>query len=470
VEANAAEPNAVEARVERDAQVGEDEHGSESAHAHGNEDAHVQAVLYESHGGLDVLKRARISSLREGMNALATKLTRERGRERESNSAPSSSLPGEFFSSPFGPLRRVVTHYPEDHRHGATSVQPALAACPQALSILALDPTLSCVDFSRALYIDTETTGLLGGTGTLPFLIGCARFEAGCLVVEQLLLERPGLEAPMLSRLGELLADASCIVSFNGKSFDWPLLRTRFIMNRVPAPKVPAHLDLLHCARRVYKRRLGSVRLIQLEEAVLGFERVDDMPGELIPETYLGFLRGRISGAALWPIVAHNRSDLVALPAMLGELVRRFTEPAPASSQEREQDARDQLGFARVAARADDRQRALAFAESAAEADLRGELSPEAMYLAGVLKLKAGDLEGALQAFNASLAAACGRAEASAPAHLALAKMFEHRLKDPERACIHAAHTGPVEGPEASARRVSRLQRKSSRETRQGSM
>jgi len=368
-----------------------------------------------------------------------------------------ASLPGERIETPHGDLRRIVTRFSEQHRHGSAPVRHALSACSQALSVLALDPTLAGVDFSRALYIDTETTGLLGGAGTLPFLIGCARFEDDCLVVEQLLLERPGFEGAMLRRLGELLAQASCIVSFNGKSFDWPLLRTRFILNRVAAPRVPAHLDLLHCARRVYKRRLGSVRLIELEEAVLGFERVDDLPGELIPETYLGFLRGRTPGAALWPVVEHNRSDLVALPAMLGELVRCFSSaPAP----ELQQDARDQLGFAHVAARADDGPRALRFAEAAAVSDVRGELAPEAMYLAGVLRLKAGDLPGAVRSFKESLESAHGRAEASARAHLALAKLFEHQLKDPQSAAFHAPHTGAVEGDEASARRVMRLQRK----------
>src|SRR5690606_10255409 len=139
----------------------------------------------------------------------------------------------------------------------------------------------------------------------------------------------------------------------------------------------PAHLDLLHCARRVYKRRLGSVRLIHLEQTILGFERVDDMPGELIPQTYLGYLRGQLAGAALRPILEHNRSDLVALAAILGELVRRFRGEHP------EQDARDQLGFASVAARALDHERALLFARGAVDADVRGELSCEALYLAG---------------------------------------------------------------------------------------
>jgi uncharacterized protein YprB with RNaseH-like and TPR domain len=322
------------------------------------------------------------------------------------------------------------------------------------LAILALDPTLEAIDFSRALYIDTETTGLAGGAGTLPFLIGLAWFEGQRLWVEQLLLERPGQEVPMLQRLGQALAEASCIISYNGKSFDWPLLRTRFILNRVAAPKVPAHLDLLHCARRVYKRRLGAVRLVNLEENILGFERVDDMPGELIPQTYLGYLRGHVPGSALQPILDHNRSDLVALAAILGELVRRFR------GQHVGQDARDHLGFASVAARAADHERALAFAHAAAEADLRGELSPDAYYLAGELKLRTHDYAGALQAFTRSLEAAGPHDERAARAHLALAKLWEHKLKDGARALQHAAHTARVEGEECCARRVARLQRK----------
>jgi uncharacterized protein YprB with RNaseH-like and TPR domain len=351
-------------------------------------------------------------------------------------------------------LRRLVTEYAEDHCHGAIPVALALEACARDLSVLALDPSLASVDFTRALYIDTETTGLLGGAGTLPFLIGLAWFEGQRLVVEQLLLERPGQEVPMLQRLGEALSRASCIVSYNGKSFDWPLLRTRFIMNRVAAPQVPAHLDLLHCARRVYKRRLGVVRLVHLEEAILGHERVDDLAGELIPQTYLGYLRGHLPGASLGPILDHNRSDLVALAAILGELVRRFR------AEDARQDARDQLGFATVAARAEHHERALAFAQSAASADIRGELASEALYLSGELKLRAGDVEGARSAFLEAIEAAIGRPQDAARAHLALAKLYEHRLKDPEHALTHAAHTADAEGDEACAHRVARLTRK----------
>jgi uncharacterized protein YprB with RNaseH-like and TPR domain len=377
-------------------------------------------------------------------------------------------LPGEHHDSPHGRLRRVVTRLEEDHKHGATPVVSALDAVAADVALLALDPALASVDLSRALYIDTETTGLAGGSGTLPFLLGMAWFEGRQLVVEQLLLEKPGLEGPMLARMAELLAEASCVVSYNGKSFDWPLLRTRFVLNRVKAPPLAAHLDLLHCARRVYKRRLGAVRLVHLEEAVLGLTREGDIPGELIPETYLGFLRGHVPGAALAPIVEHNHLDLVALAAMLGELSRRFRGPGglpahpldPAGDGQSQQDARDQLGFATVAARADDHERALSFAHAAAAADIRGELAPEAHFLAGDVKLRRGDVGGAASAYRQSLEASVPGTLAAARAHLALAKLYEHRLKRPDLALAHAAQTHPAEDTEASARRVERLRKR----------
>ena len=361
-----------------------------------------------------------------------------------------STLPGERSETPLGALTRVVTTHSEDHRHGNAQVALARHACAREVALLALDPTLADVDFSRALYLDTETTGLSGGTGTLPFLIGMAWFDEGRLVVEQLLLPRPGLEAPMLARLAERIGQASVIVSYNGKSFDWPLLRTRFILNRIAAPGLPPHLDLLHCARRVFKARLGSVRLVYMEQELMGFERVDDIHGALIPETYLSFLRGATPGSTLLPIIDHNRSDLVALPALLGEIARRF------AGQHERQDARDQFGFAKVAARGAAAERAIELAHAAVTSDARGELAASALFFVGELKLRQGDLPGALHAFEGSLEASLTALE-RARAHLALAKLHEHKTKQCARALLHASETAAIEGESASERRVARL-------------
>ena len=157
-----------------------------------------------------------------------------------------------------------------------------------------------------------------------------------------------------------------------------------------------------------------------------------------------------LPGASLKPIIDHNRSDLVALPALLGEIVRRF-----AGSDEGE-DARDQLGFARVAARGAASARAIVLAHRAVEADLRGELTATALYLVGELKLRDGDLTGACEAFEGSAASGATSVD-RARAHLALAKLHEHKTKQRERALHHAALTAASEGAEACARRVARL-------------
>jgi len=192
------------------------------------------------------------------------------------------------------------------------------------------------------------------------------------------------------------------------------------------------------------------VRLVYLEQELLGFERIDDIPGELIPERYFSYLRGRAPGSSLAPILDHNRSDLVALPALLGEIVRRFR------GEHARQDPRDQLSFAHVAARALAPERAIALAHGAVEADLRGDLAASAHYLVGALRQRAGELTAAIEAFERAVEASITRSDA-ARAHLALAKLHEHKTKQLERALEHAQHTSPCEGPEASARRASRL-------------
>jgi uncharacterized protein YprB with RNaseH-like and TPR domain len=433
-------------------------HAHAHAHVHAHDDANLNSTAERSRAEpLLPAQLDRISQLRAQLARIATKPPRPSVvrvpvpvPDPFFSSSSSPWLPGTPLDTPDGPLRFARLDCEEDHCHGVIPVVSALEACSRDIAVLALDPTLANIDFSRALYIDTETTGLAGGSGTLPFLIGMAWFEGRRLCVEQLLLERPGLEVPMLRRLAERLALASAVVSFNGKSFDWPLLRTRFVLSRVAAPELPAHLDLLHCARRVYKRRLGSVRLVHLEEAVLGFTRIDDIAGEMIPLTYLGFLRGQVHGSALAPILEHNRSDLIALAALLGEITRRFRGEEPS------QDARDQLSFAGVAARAADA-RALGFASGAVEADLRGELACEAHCLSGELCLKTLDFAAAERAFTLAVEAACGEHTKAAPAHLALAKLYEHRLKRYADALEHARQIGDYEDDEANRRRVARL-------------
>ncbi len=208
------------------------------------------------------------------------------------------------------------------------------APCDMAL---AADP-------SQWLFLDTETTGLVGGSGTYAFLVGLAWWESGGLQVEQLFMRDFGEEHSLLLALDERLAERRVLVTFNGKSFDWPLLETRFRMTRSIAPRISAaHLDFLHPARQLWKPRLTSVRLSELERHVLhvspgsklDWTRDNDMNSGDIPEAYFSFVHGGYS-APLVPVFHHNQMDLRGLAALAGhvlEMLADSREPEEASAK-----------------------------------------------------------------------------------------------------------------------------------------
>jgi uncharacterized protein len=183
-------------------------------------------------------------------------------------------------------------------------------------------------DPEQWLFLDTETTGLAGGTGTYPFLVGIAWWDAGGLQVEQLFMRDLDEEHSLLLELAERMAKRPVLVTFNGKTFDWPLLETRYRMTRVVPPFTPrVHLDFLHPARQLWRLRLGSVRLKDLERHILGSEgrglewsRHDDMDSSLIPQIYFDYLRGG-PAEPLAGIFRHNQMDLRGLAAVAGKIL-----------------------------------------------------------------------------------------------------------------------------------------------------
>jgi uncharacterized protein len=258
-------------------------------------------------------------------------------------------LPGEEIVTDAGTVLLRCRRFGRNYHHG---LRPAarFLDCGAKLAELAGRPNLETLDPRGALFIDTETTGLAGGTGTLAFLVGVGGFkEDGAFVTDQFFCRGPSEEPTQLAALAERLAEASAIVSFNGLAFDMPLLNTRYVLQRMrnPAALLP-HLDLLHVARKVFKRRLERVNLTRLEAAVLGFERVGDIPGSAIPGAYRAYLRG----GPLEPMEAvleHNALDLVGLAALAAVLEEMYTDP------ETVEHALDHLGLARAALGAGDR-------------------------------------------------------------------------------------------------------------------
>lgn len=178
-------------------------------------------------------------------------------------------------------------------------------------------------DPRSVIFLDTETTGLSGGTGTVAFLVGVGRWSSSGFTVEQYLMRDYHEERAMLLGLQDSLTGAQALVTFNGKAFDIPLLQSRFVLARQRWPLAGAvHLDLLHPARRIWKLRLGSCSLANLESHILGIERENDIPGHLIPQVYFRYVRTR-NPQGIGNILSHNRQDietLARLAVRMGEI------------------------------------------------------------------------------------------------------------------------------------------------------
>jgi uncharacterized protein len=234
---------------------------------------------------------------------------------------------GDYISTPHGDAFVAEQRHPAGRPHGRHRCEEVLGVDRQVLSWLGRAPELLGMDPSRCVFLDIETTGLAGGTGTYAFLVGLAHFDGCDLVVRQLFMDDYDSEEAVLHALEGALEPFGGVVTFNGKSFDLSLLETRFLMarRRFPLRSVP-HLDLLFPARRIWKGRLESCALSSLESAILGVQREDDVPGWMIPGIYFDYLRHG-DARPLAPVFEHNRLDLLSMATLLARLARQYADP-----------------------------------------------------------------------------------------------------------------------------------------------
>ena len=282
-----------------------------------------------------------LADLRDRIESVTT--GRERRLQAGSSTDPKKArllqelLPGEERENEHGRFYSVEAALKPSHWHGNQCVADFLSVDMDALSVLAGNADLAAMNVRDGLYLDTETTGLSGGTGTVAFLIGLGWFEGSTFVTRQLFARDYPEERACLAYLRELAKDKGFIVSFNGKAFDVNLLSTRFIMNRLPDPLAGLpHLDLLHPTRRLLGHRLENSRLGTVEQHVLGLERGDDIPGWEIPERYFRWLRHR-HPRFMVDVFRHNHLDVVSLSALVRHLSEIVTGEGD-RSQEREGD------------------------------------------------------------------------------------------------------------------------------------
>jgi uncharacterized protein YprB with RNaseH-like and TPR domain len=285
-------------------------------------------------------------------------------------------------------------------------------------------------DPSKWLFLDTETTGLAGGTGTYAFLIGLAWWDAGALQVEQLFMRDFGEEHAILHEVASRIAERPVLVTFNGKAFDWPLLENRFTMTRsIAVPRLAAHLDLLHPARALWKLRLGSVRLVELERHVLdaarlGWHRQDDVLAALIPQHYFDYLRGG-PAEPLAAVVRHNQMDLRGLAALVGKI-----DALLACDDGGDVDSLDLFGLSRYLQRRGDSQRAHSACTQAIDLGLPKEHDGQARRELALLAKRRGEHDKAAALWHGLVKDDRNGAHACEQ----LAVYYERRTKDFERA------------------------------------
>lgn len=230
-----------------------------------------------------------------------------------------------------GPAWVIEQRFPLQLDHGHGPLHDILALDPADAAQVAGRPQLAEAPVDRWLFLDTETTGLAGGAGTLVFLVGVGGIQADDFVLRQYFLRSPVEEAGMLQALWQDLGAAAGLVTFNGGAFDLPLLETRYRLAHRRELRLTdrPHLDLLYPSRRLWRRSLPDCSLSTLERRVLGVERTQaDVPGAMIPELYLGYLRSG-DPEAMEGVLYHNTQDILSLVRLAGEVVGRFTGARP---------------------------------------------------------------------------------------------------------------------------------------------
>ena len=330
-----------------------------------------------------------------------------------------SVVDGKFISTRQGEVFVSEQNYPPDYRHGITPLRPV--APLQTIGQWARDPRLADMPIESFAFLDTETSGLAGGTGTYAFLVGVGRFNGESFQLAQFFMRDPAEEVAMLEGLLDFLAPCQGLVTYNGKAFDAPLLVTRYSLHSIPVPfKNFSHLDLLPLARRLWRDRLSSRTLKYLEENILASPRsIEEVPGYQIPYLYFDYLR---TGDArpLKGVFYHNAMDIVALAALMNHMATILHAPLGGIVEH----GLDFIALGKLFEDLNRSEEASRLYERGLEIGLNEIDFGSAVQRLSGLQRRRGDLEAAVILWNQ--AAAGGHIFA----HVELAKFYEHHERD----------------------------------------
>ena len=303
--------------------------------------------------------------------------------KKHTSSRTSGFEPAESFRGE--PIQLFENVYGLNTKYGKTPLALGLEIQGDVLSFLGRNGEFENLDLSSALFLDLETTGLAGGTGTIPFLVGMGFYADGRFNVVQYFLSDPAAEEQMVSDLDRVFTerDFRSVVTYNGKAFDMPLLETRFVLNRRPLrlTSLP-HLDFLFAARSLWKHKYESCRLFHLAREIVQADRSEDIPGAEIPPRYFEYLRsGNFS--LIEPIIYHNQEDILSLLGLVISGAMLLSKKGEEFFDEA-LDALDLFGLGKIYENAGEVEKSVQFFERA----LQGELS-EAVALKAKRRLSA---------------------------------------------------------------------------------
>jgi hypothetical protein len=330
-----------------------------------------------------------------------------------------SVVEGRFISTRRGEVFVSEHTFPPAYRHGLTPLRTSVPLL--TMGQWAHDTQLAELPIETLAFLDTETSGLSGGTGTYAFLVGVGRFIGDSFHLTQFFMRDPSEEPALLEGLMDFLAPCSGLVTFNGKAFDAPLLVTRYLLHSIPVPfKEFSHLDLLPLARRLWRDRLPSRALKYLEENILIAPRsIQEVPGYEIPYLYFDYLRTG-NASPLKGVFYHNAMDVVALAALMNHIAAVLHEPLNGKVEH----GLDFIALAKLFEDLNRWEEAARLYERGLESGLNETDFGSALQRLSSLQRRRGDIESAVILWKDAAA------KGYIYAHVELAKYYEHHQRD----------------------------------------
>lgn len=392
-----------------------------------------------------------MDSVKAQLEILRARLQKIDARYQSEPAPETRALPdGQEVRSDDGTHWQIDRHWPAHHRHGTADVG-ALSELPRdLLEALVNEPGVT-VPPERWAFLDTETSGLSGGAGSFAFLVGVGGITANGFVLKQFFMRDHGEEPSMLKALSAYLDQFDLLVTYNGRTFDQPLLETRYRLQRIPEPFPRLkHVDLLYSARRLWRLALESCRLQELEQRILGVERHGDVDGQFIPNLYFDYLRTG-NFAPLQPVISHNAVDILSLACLTAIVPVAFREPQRLTS------GAEMVGLARWFRNEGRIDEALLLMRQALQRPMADPLVYETLW-------HVADIERKLERHAAAVAVwtelSTIRNPWQAQSLERLAIHYEHREKNLAMAFEMTLAAQVIEDSEALKKRAARLQRK----------